>query len=201
MAQHPRGAAPGAVVMGASAGGVEALMGLLAALPSGFAAPVLVVLHRRADPAQAVPSLARVLGRHCPLPVHEALDRQPLHAGHVTVAPADYHLLVDPGPVAALSRDLPVHHCRPAIDPLFESAADLFGPALLALVLTGANDDGARGAAAMRRAGGWLWVQAPASARVPTMPAAALALAGADEILTLDTMARRLHAGDFWSTT
>jgi two-component system chemotaxis response regulator CheB len=201
MQARQRGAVPGAVVMGASAGGVEALLGLLAALPLGFAAPVLVVLHRRADPGQAVPSLASVLGRRCPLPVSEALDRQPLRPGEVIVAPADYHLLVDPGPVAALSRDTPVHHCRPAIDPLFESAAYLFGPALLALVLTGANDDGAEGAAAVRRAGGWLWVQTPATARVPTMPAAALAHAGADELLNLDTMACRLHAGDFWSTT
>lgn len=195
-----RGPVPGAVVMGASAGGVEALLLLLAALPTGFGAPVLVVLHRRADAGPAVPSLAGVLGRRCLLPVSEALDRQPLRAGEVTVAPADYHLLVDPGPVAALSRDQPVHHCRPAIDPLFESAAHLFGPALLALVLTGANEDGAQGAAAVRRAGGWLWVQNPATARVRTMPQAALAQAGADELLSLDTMASRLHANDFWRT-
>lgn len=196
-----RGAQPSAVVVGASAGGVEALMTLLQALPPGFAPPMLLVLHRRAEPDRALPSLASVIGRRCALPVREALDRQPLQPGQVLVAPADYHLLVDPGPVAALSRDRPVHHCRPAIDPLFESAAHLFGPGLLGLVLTGANDDGASGAAALRQAGGCLWVQQPDTARVATMPAAALARAGADEILTLDTMARRLHAGDFWSTT
>lgn len=201
MHSRTRGSVPGAVVIGASAGGVEALLGLLAALPPGFAAPVLVVLHRRADPGNGAPMLPSVLGRRCPLPVGEALDRQPLRGGEVLVAPADYHLMVDPGPVAALSRDAPVHHCRPAVDPLFESAADLFGPTLLALVLTGANADGAAGAAAVRRAGGWLWVQQPETARVPTMPQAALDRAGADEILSLDTMARRLQAVDFWSVT
>lgn len=192
---------PAAVVIGASAGGVEALLGLLAALPVDFPAPLLVVLHRRAEAAHAVPALAGVLARRCALPVGEALDRQPLRPGEVVVAPADHHLLVDPGPVVALSRDAPEHHCRPAIDPLLESAAALFGPQLLAAVLTGANDDGARGAAAVRRAGGCLWVQTPATARVATMPAAAIARAGADAILDLDTMARRLRAGDFWSTT
>lgn len=190
---------PQAVVVGASAGGVEALLLLLGRLPPAFPAALLVVLHRRANPGQALPSLASVLGRPCALPVCEALDRQPVRPGEVLVAPADYHLLVDPGPVAALSRDAPEHHCRPAIDPLFESAAVQFGPALLALVLTGANDDGARGAAAVRRAGGRLWVQAPATARVPTMPAAAIALAGADHILSLEAMARRLQAHDFRS--
>lgn len=190
-----------AVVIGASAGGVEALSLLLAALPANFPAPVLLVLHRGVEAAGATPLLARVLRRHCALPVCEALDRQPLRAGDVLVAPPDYHLLVDPGPVAALSRDAPEHHCRPAIDPLFESAAALFGSALLAAVLTGANGDGARGAAAVRRAGGWLWVQTPQTARASTMPEATLAHAGADEILNLDTMARRLQAGHFWSTT
>lgn len=197
---HARGA-PAAVVVGASAGGIEALLGLLGALPADFPAPLLLVLHRRPQPAAADPTLAGVLGRGCALPVCEALDGQPLRPGEVIVAPADYHLLVDPGPVVALSRDPPEHHCRPAIDPLFDSAAALFGPRLLALVLTGANDDGARGAAAVRRAGGCLWVQAPDTASVATMPAAAIARAGADAILDLETMSRRLRAGDYWSTT
>lgn len=190
---------PLAVAIGTSAGGVEALLLLLGALPEGFATAVLVVLHRRAQAGQPTPALAEVLGQRCALPVCEALDRQPLHPGQVVVAPADYHLLVDPGPVASLSRDAPLHHCRPAIDPLFESAAFVYGPALLALVLTGANDDGARGALAVRQAGGRLWVQDPEDAHVPTMPAAALARAGADEILSLDAMARRLHGRDLWS--
>lgn len=190
---------PAALVIGTSAGGVEALMQLLGALPEGFPAVVLVVLHRRAQVAQPAPSLADVLGLRCPLPVSEALDRQPLRPGEVVLAPADYHLLIDPGPVVSLSRDPSEHHCRPAIDPLFETAAAVYGPALLGLVLTGANEDGARGAHAVRHAGGRLWVQAPADAHVRTMPEAALARAGADEILSLKTMARRLHGRDFWS--
>lgn len=176
-----------AVVVGASAGGVDALLELLPAWPAD--GPVtLVALHRRAGPGTA--ALAALLGRDCPAAVQDAWDRQPLQRGTVVLAPPDYHLMVDPGPVAALSVDEPVLWSRPAIDPLFESAAQVFGRRLLAIVLTGASADGSAGAAAVRRAGGELWVQDPAEAVAPAMPAAALALAGADRVLGLDAIAR-----------
>jgi two-component system chemotaxis response regulator CheB len=179
-----------AVAIGASAGGVDALLALLPRL----AAPsplVLVVLHRGPRQSGAV-QLAALLARVCALPVAEAWDRQPLVAGQVVLAPADYHLLVDPGPVAALSTDEPVLWSRPAIDPLLESAARAFGPRLLAIVLTGASADGAIGAQHVRRRGGELWVQDPAEASAPTMPRAALAAAGADRVMTIDAMGRCL---------
>ena len=178
-----------AMVIGASAGGVQALQQLLAALPAGFVPAVLVVLHLPAGRPSAV---VDIMDRRCALPVHEALDKQPLAPGTVVFAPPDYHLLVEPDRTLALSVDPPVLHSRPAIDPLFESAAAVFGPRLLALLLTGASHDGSAGVAAVRRTGGRVWVQDPAEAQVATMPAAALAGAGADDVMDLATMAGRL---------
>ncbi|AKJ29849.1 chemotaxis protein CheB [Caldimonas brevitalea] len=178
-----------AVVIGASAGGVEALGLLLAALPPGFGAPVLVVLH---VPPQRANHLAQLFGARCALPVVEAQDKQPLRPGTVYLAPPDYHLLVEPDFCVALSVDAPVHFSRPAIDPLFESAAAAYGSRLLAIVLTGASSDGSQGLRAVRKAGGQAWVQNPADAQVPTMPAAALKAAGADAILSLTAIAHTL---------
>lgn len=181
-----------AVVVGTSAGGVQALMRLVAALRPGFPAVVLVVLHRPATPAEGA-SPARLLASRCALPLDDAWHGQPLRPGQVLLAPADHHLLVDPGPVAALSRDAPVLWSRPAIDPLFESAALLWGPRLLALVLTGASSDGSLGALAVRRAGGRVWVQDPRDAAAAAMPQAALNLAGADKVLNMAEICRALR--------
>jgi two-component system chemotaxis response regulator CheB len=180
-----------AVAIGASAGGVQALQLLLRALPASFAPALLVVLHL--SPGRES-RLAELLGAGCALPVAEALDKQPLRAGTVTLAPPDYHLLVEPDRSLALSVDEPVLFSRPAIDPLFDSAAAAFGPRLLAILLTGASNDGSAGLAAVRARGGQAWVQEPASASVSTMPAAALAHAGADAVITLEEMCRRLAA-------
>ncbi|MCA0239315.1 MAG: chemotaxis protein CheB [Proteobacteria bacterium] len=187
-----------AVVLGASAGGVEALLALLPALPTAAPAPSwLIVLHRGVQ-SHGDPSLAALLARACPLPLAEAEDRQPLCGGQVLLAPADYHLLVDRDgaqPVAALSVDARVRWSRPAIDPLFESAAQVFGDRLLAIVLTGASADGSDGAAAVRAAGGELWVQDPDEATVATMPRAARQRAGgADRVLTLAALRAALAA-------
>jgi two-component system, chemotaxis family, protein-glutamate methylesterase/glutaminase len=187
--------APTALLIGASAGGVDALLRLLPALPARLPAVVLIVLHRG---AQATDRLAQLLASRCALPVEDAWDRQPLLPGTVTLAPPDYHLLVDDGPLASLSIDPTVLWSRPAIDPLFETAAAVFGRRTLALVLTGASRDGARGALAVRRAGGRLWVQQPADAQVATMPQSALDEAGADAVLTLDEMAMRLQDSLNW---
>lgn len=178
-----------AVVIGGSAGGVQALQRLLGALPTAFAPAVLVVLHL---PRHRPSLLAEVFAHDCALPVAEAVDKQPIEGGQVVIAPPDYHLLVEPDRTLALSIDEPVLHSRPAIDPLFESAAAVYGPRLLALLLTGASEDGSAGVAAVRRCGGVAWVQDPQEADAPTMPASALARAGADAVLTLDAMAQRL---------
>lgn len=179
-----------AVVVGGSAGAVDAMLDLLPSWPAD--GPVmLVALHRSRQSGGS--ELAELLDRVCAASVADAWDRQPLKAGQVVLAPADYHLLVDPGPVAALSIDEPVLWSRPAIDPLFESAAAVFGPRLLAIVLTGASSDGAMGAARVRGVGGEVWVQDPEQARADLMPRAALQTAGADRCLTLQQMAQILH--------
>jgi two-component system chemotaxis response regulator CheB len=180
-----------AVAIGASAGGVDALKELLGALPADFSPAVLVVMHL---PPDGSGSLSALFAQQCALPVLEALDKQPVTQGTVLFAPANYHLLVEPEHTLSLSIDPPVLFSRPAIDPLFESAAIVYGERLLAIVLTGASSDGSEGLAAVRRCGGHAWVQDPATAFASTMPASALALAGADDILTLADMCRRLSS-------
>ncbi len=176
------------VVIGASAGGVEALLGLATKLRRGLRPAVLVVLHL---PPDRPSELAALLSARCAVPVHEALDKAPLLPGTVTIAPPDYHLLVEPGGTLALSVDAPVRYSRPAIDVLFESAAAAIGPRLLGVVLTGGSSDGSDGLLAVRRHGGIAWVQDPSTAIAATMPASALALAGADAVLTLPQIGAR----------
>ena len=126
------------------------------------------------------------------LPVMEAEDKQPILPGQVLLAPPDYHLMVEDDGHVALSVDAPPMYSMPSIDVLFESAAHVWQHELLAIVLTGASADGAQGAAAVRRAGGRVWVQDPGEAEMPMMPAAALAAAGADAVLTLKQMVQQL---------
>lgn len=160
------------VVVGGSAGAMGVLLELLPTLPKNLRATVIVVLHMQRDR----PSLLKeVFARRCALPVHEAQHGAPLEPGSIVFAPPDYHLLVDAGPRLCLSIDAPLHFSRPAIDVLFESAADQFGERLIGLLLSGANADGAAGLAAIGRAGGLTMVQAPSSAQVQTMPLAGLA--------------------------
>ncbi|MEF7614075.1 chemotaxis protein CheB [Aquincola sp. MAHUQ-54] len=182
---------PEAIVIGASAGGVQALQRLLAALPASTGAAVAIVLHL---PPDRPSGLAALLSECCALPVTEALDKQPMTPGTVVVAPPDYHLLVEPDRTLALSVDAPLLYSRPAIDPLFDSAAVAYGPRLLGIVLTGASRDGSEGLAAVRRHGGQAWVEAPSTAAVSTMPAAALAHAGADLVAPLEELGAQLRA-------
>jgi len=168
---------------------VSALQQLLAALPADLPMPVLVVLHLPRDRPSRI---ADLLGLRCPLAVREAEDKQPLEPGTVTFAPPDYHLLVESRSSLALSVDAPVLFSRPAIDPLFESAAEVFGSGVLAILLTGASNDGSVGVAAVRSAGGQAWIQSPDDAYSPIMPAAALAHAGADAVLTLTSLCSRM---------
>ncbi len=157
------------VAMGGSAGALDAVRTILAGLPAGLDAAVVIVQHR----ARASEALADVIQLSSPLPVVEAEDKDPVESGHVYVAPADYHLLLEPGHFA-LSTDEPVLFSRPSIDVLFESVADAYGPRALGVVLTGANRDGAQGLRRIVDRGGSALVQAPATAEAPTMPRAAL---------------------------
>ncbi len=183
----------GAVVIGASAGGVEALGQLLPVLPKSFALPVLIVVHVRQGQPSLLPGL---FASRCQLAVEEPFDKDLVVRSTVYFAPPGYHMLVEAeggaAPTIALSIDPPVRFSRPSVDVLFESAAHAYGERLLGIVLSGANDDGARGARAIRDAGGTCWAQDPETATAPAMPLAAIAQDAVHEVLTLDEMAMRL---------
>jgi two-component system, chemotaxis family, protein-glutamate methylesterase/glutaminase len=183
-----------AVVVGASAGAVDALQTLLAAIPRTFRAALLIVVH---VPADNDTLLVDVLAPGCVLPVCEAADKEAIEPGFVYIAPAGYHLLVEPQRTLALSLEPPVNYSRPSIDVLFESAAYAYRDRLLGIVLTGANQDGADGLAIIRAAGGLAWVQDPSGAVASTMPASAIARAGADAIYDTSSMAQKLAALTF----
>jgi two-component system chemotaxis response regulator CheB len=160
------------VVIGASWGGLQAVERVLETLPRDFGAAVVIAQHRKADTDEG--RLTRLLDARCALSVCEAEDKQALDAGTVLLAPADYHLLVEPGSVA-LSVDPQVHYSRPSIDVLFSSAADAYGVRTAGVVLTGANADGAEGLRRIASRGGVAIVQDPATAARREMPDAALA--------------------------
>lgn len=179
-----------AVVIGASAGGIEALTALLPALSPGLRPPVFIVLHLPRDRPSV---LVEIFSRKCSVPVREAEDKETVAPGTVYFAPADYHLLLDRGPQLCLSADDPVHHSRPSIDVLFESAAEIYGDRLLGIILSGANEDGACGLAAVHEAGGVTVVQCPQTARAPQMVLSALKLRPADCVLPLNEIAEMLR--------
>ncbi|MDD2002613.1 MULTISPECIES: chemotaxis protein CheB [Pseudomonas] len=178
-----------AVVIGASAGGVAALFQVLGTLPSAFAIPVLCVLHL---PDDRHSQLAGVLQRRLHRPVCEARDKERISGGQIYVAGPGYHLSVERDLTLSLSQEEPVHFSRPAIDFLFISASDAFGDGLLGVLLTGANEDGARGLAYIKNNGGRTIVQDPRDAQVALMPEAALALHQPDHILTLSGIGQLL---------
>ena len=182
-----------AVVIGASAGGVDALMVLLPTLSPQLAAPIFVVVHL---PREGPSMLANLFAARCVVPVREAEDKAWVEPGTIYFAPPDYHLLVDEGPGLALSADDPVNYSRPSIDVLFESAADLYGSRLAAIILTGANNDGAAGLHAVRRAGGVTIVQDPKTAAASAMPSAALRRCAADFVLPIERIAELLRTLD-----
>jgi two-component system chemotaxis response regulator CheB len=171
-----------AVVLGASAGGVEVLSALFPKLPQGCSLSFMIVMH---IPRERPSLLPEVFATRCVLPVREAEDKEPVKPATVYFAPPDYHLLVDRGPTLALSSDEPVHFSRPSIDVLFESAADIYRERLMGIILTGANRDGATGLAAVGRAGGRTVVQEPGSAMAPALPQAALREGPVDAVLSL----------------
>lgn len=174
-----------AVVFGASAGAVQALSAILPRLPRGYPWPLLAVVH--------VPSgrsdMAPLFQSRCAIAVREPDDKEPIMPGTLYFAPPDYHLLVERDHSIALTMDDPVLFSRPSIDVLFESAAEIYGPGLTAVVLTGANEDGAAGARAVAAAGGTVLVEDPETALVAAMPSAAIAHCPTAHVLSLDAIA------------
>jgi two-component system chemotaxis response regulator CheB len=178
-----------AVAIGASAGGVQALLELLPALRADQKLTVFVVLHLPRDRPSL---LVDVFTPKCALQVREAQDKEPAARGTIYFAPPNYHLLIDSGPRLSLSADDLVNHSRPSIDVLFESAADIYRERLLGIILTGANEDGAAGLAAVHDAGGITVVQEPLTAQSTLMVRSALELRTPDLVLDLTQVAELL---------
>lgn len=178
-----------AVVIGASAGGVEALLTIFADLKPGFSLPIVVVLHL---PDERRSQLAEVFGRRVQLPVKEVDDKELIAPGTLYFAAPGYHVSVERDFSFSLSREERVHYSRPSIDYLFESAADAYQQRLAAILLTGANQDGAQGLATVKQSGGLTIIQNPEEALVSTMPQAALNRSQPDYILPLRGIVRLL---------
>ena len=172
------------IVIGASAGGIEALQQLVSGLPRDLGAAVLVVVHTSAQNGY----LADVLARQTPLNTVKARHDMPISSGRMYIAPPDHHLTVEDSRVV-LTRGPKVNRHRPAIDPLFESAAQAYRRGVIGVVLTGYLDDGSAGLAAVKSSGGIAVVQDPADAVVPNMPRNALMHVNVDFCLPLSQIA------------
>jgi len=177
------------IVIGCSLGGMHALQSILGALPKDFCTPIVVAQHRHKKSNEGLPEYFR---RSTQFKVVDAEDKEWIKPAHVYLAPADYHLLIERTGERGelhLSVDEAVRFSRPSIDVLFESAADAYGRELIGVVLTGANEDGARGAKRIKLRGGLVVVQDPATAEAPQMPAAVVETVDVDQILPLDGIA------------
>jgi two-component system chemotaxis response regulator CheB len=178
------------IAVGASWGGLQAMGTLLEGIPVELEQPIVIAQHRSSESTRGV--LESLLQRHTARPVSEPVDKEPVEPRRVYVAPADYHLLVD-GDRFAYSVEARVRFARPSIDVLFESVAEAYRDRAIGIVLTGANDDGAAGLAAIKRNGGVGIVQDPKTATKRSMPEAAIAAAQADAVLPLEEIGPFLY--------
>jgi two-component system chemotaxis response regulator CheB len=182
---------PQVLAIAASTGGPNALSAVISSLPGDFPLPVLVTQHM---PPIFTTMFAQRLAREGRLPCSEAVDGATLEPGHVYVAPGDHHLTVRLAgvtrtPTVQVTRDPPEHHCRPAADPMFRSAAKAFGAGVLAVVLTGMGEDGRRGCEAVVQAGGRVIVQDEATSVVWGMPGSIVAAGVPCTVLPLGAIA------------
>ncbi len=184
------GAASGAVIIGASAGALEALSLILPALASDFPRPILVIVHVPPDKRSV---LADIFDAKCQLRAVEAEDKEPIESGVIYFAPPDYHLLIEDTKTIALSDEDQVLFSRPSIDVAFESAAEVWGKSLIGIILTGANHDGAKGLKAVAAAGGTAIVQDPEGAYAQAMPQAAVNACPQALVLSVDSIASYLQ--------
>ena len=188
------------VVVGASAGGIEALRSLVSALPATFPTPICVVLHIAPESPGV---LHEILSRAGPLVATNAVSGELLRAGRIYVAPPDCHLVIEPGKVC-VTKGPKENRFRPAIDPLFRSAAQVYGPGVIGVVLTGSLDDGSGGLWAVKQLGGTAIVQDPAEALYPDMPRNAMRHVNVDHVVRLAEVAPllvRLTAGPVQART
>lgn len=173
------------VVLGGSSGSLEVLFKLLPGLKPELAVPIIIVLHRRYSSES---SLSELLAFKTNLPLHEVEDKDPILPGHIYLAPANYHLLVEADLSLSLDYSEKVHFSRPSIDVTFETAADVYGSGAAGIILSGANEDGTRGLLAIKNAGGLVIAQNPDTARTALMPQSAINHVAVDHILEIDEL-------------
>jgi len=178
------------IVIGVSAGGMEALPAVLSPLPPDFPIPVIVVQHMSPDSDDGF--FIEYLNKHLGLKVKQADEREQIVGGAVYVAPADYHLLIENDKTFSLSVDERVKYSRPSIDVLFETAVEAYGPELIGIILTGASSDGACGLKMIKDRGGLTIVQDPETAKSNLMPLSAIETAPIDHILALEDIPKLL---------
>lgn len=177
------------VIIGGSAGSLDVLLEIIAAVPLQNNAVIVLVLHRR-NGRESI--LEELLSYKTSIPVNEVEDKEPIMAGRIYIAPADYHLLVENEASFSLDSSEKVCYSRPSIDVSFESVAEVFKERVIAILLSGANADGAEGLARIKAHGGYVLVQDPETAEVAFMPMQAILAGHADEALAPDALASRL---------
>jgi two-component system chemotaxis response regulator CheB len=168
------------IVIGASAGGLKVIFEWSRLLPADFPIPIIVVIHRN---ARYETRLEENLNQQCDIQVKLAIEKDKIEPNHLYFAPAGYHLLIEPDQTFSIDLSDPVHFCRPSIDVTFESVAEVYGEHTIGILLSGANQDGAEGLAAIRRQKGFAIVQHPEWAEVPVMPQSAISIKAFDQIL------------------
>ncbi|PLX04677.1 MAG: chemotaxis protein CheB [Marinilabiliales bacterium] len=178
-----------AIVIGASAGGLYAIRDLLVPLPSDFRIPIIIVQHLSPTSENY---MVEFLNKNTSLNIKEVDEKEPIKPNMVYIAPPNYHVLIEEDETFTLSADEKVNYSRPSIDVLFYSAADIYRKDLIGVVLTGANDDGARGLFTIRKNGGLGIVQTPSSAEAPQMPSAAILEANPEYIIEISEIAKLL---------
>ena len=160
-----------AIIIGGSAGSFKITSRIISSLPTGFPLPVIVCMHRLRNVKTGIIS---ALSNNTRIPICEPYDKDPIIAGKVYIAPANYHLLIEQGIYFSLSTMNPVNHSRPSIDVTMKSAAGVYNKRLIGILVSGANSDGAEGMLAIHKARGTTLVQDPEEAEIPSMPEAAI---------------------------
>jgi len=179
-----------AVVIGSSAGGMEALRKVLSILPENFNIPIIIVQHLNPNSESYLPEY---LSRYCSLMVKEVEEKEKLEGGKVYISPPNYHTLLEKDGSFTLTVEERVSYARPSIDVLFETASDAFGKRLIGIILTGANSDGSYGLMKIKKNGGIAIVQDPDTAEVDMMPRAAIERVAVDYMLKLEDIGKLLE--------
>jgi len=178
-----------AIVIGVSSGGMTALKFIFSTLPADFSIPIIIVQHVS---ARSDNEWIGLLNSKSNLTIKEADEKDKIETGNVYIAPANYHLLIENDKTFSLTIDEHVNFARPSIDVLFESAAEAYKDRLIGVVLTGSNNDGAKGIKRIKELGGMVIIQDPETAESSTMPESAIAVVQPDYILSLEEIVQLL---------